>query len=756
MRAKLRWIAAALALLLLVASSLFGLWAPADAKLAETRFALDGRAPTGDIVLVDIDAQSLLDVGHWPWPRSVHARLLDQLMDLGAYEVAFDIDFSTHSSSREDAALSQSLERAGGYAYLAAFRQLDSAGREVWNLPIPEFAAHAESALVNVHTLEGGMVWSVPGRSFDPDLGSIAARFAPEKPPVDTIRVDYSIDLNRVVRIPAAAVLYGTVDPELIRDRQVVIGASALELHDLFVVPRFGIIPGPLVQIAAAETIKLDRNLTNLGPWPALLLGALLLILSATMPRLALVRVNAAMIALSIAAEIGALVLLHAHGFATATTPLHVAAAIVLITRLFEERALRRKQLAQQRARLAYLANHDVRTGAMSHPAWLEEVDHRIVAAPIWVLLLRIRRLDQAAAALGSDVAEATIARLYERLGAFAHGPIGRIESDIFAVALGQRLSDAQIENLLALLEDPYEISGHRIVIGLKWGASDAPSATEGLHRARMALAVADNQGSRGTHYAETFDADLQYRQSIDLALRGAVASGELHLVFQTQVDMQTREAIGVEALLRWNNKDHGAVSPGVFVPLAEENGTIIEIGAWVAHEACRRAMESRWPGTVSINVSPVQFQKDDVVAMVASALAATGFPAERLEVEVTESLLAQNGEIVETLQKLRDLGVSIAIDDFGTGYSSLSYLWGLPLDKLKIDQSFVRQLGDSRNASIVEAIVSLGQRLDLTIVVEGVETEAHFSQLSALGCNIAQGFLFGRPGVLREHVIAA
>ncbi|WP_161796848.1 putative bifunctional diguanylate cyclase/phosphodiesterase [Devosia soli] len=747
--AKFRWIAAALAMLLLLTSTGFGVWGPADARLAEARFTLQNRVPTGDIVFVDIDARSLLEVGQWPWPRSIHARLLDRLMDLGAYEVAFDIDFSTRSSPAEDQALADSLERAGGYAYLAAFRQLDAGGREVWNIPIPDFAAHADLALVNVDSIEGGLLWALPARARDRDIPSIAARFSPGSPLPAEIRIDYSIDLTRIPRISAVDLLSGNVDTDLIRDRQVVIGASALELHDLFLVPRYGIIPGPVVQIAAAETLKLGRSLQWPGFWPTLLVGALLLAISALLPRIALVRISASIAAISIGAEIAAFALLEAYGLTLSIMPIHLAGVAVLVIRLLEERAIRRRQLTQHRARLAYLANHDVRTGAMSHAAWLDEVDHRLETQLVWIFLLRIRRLDQVAAALGFQTVEAAVSQLFERLHALSPSPIGRMESDIFAVALDQPLVPSQIETILSRLEQPYEVDGHRIIVELRWGASDAETAATGLNQARMALAVATHRAERGAHYDPAFDADLKYRQSIDLALRSAVARSEFSLVFQPQVDMETRLTIGVEALLRWTSPEHGAVSPAVFVPLAEENGTIVEIGAWVAHEACRLAVANNWPGRLSVNVSPLQFTQDDVVAMIASALLQSGFPPNRLDIEVTESLLAQGGAIVETLEKLRDLGASIAIDDFGTGYSSLNYLSSLPLDKLKIDQSFVRQLANPRNASIVETIVSLGRRLGLVVVVEGVETEAQFDLLAALGCHIAQGYLFGRPGAL-------
>lgn len=750
-----RWFASAGLVLAIMSTSLLGFWSLADTKLAEARFTASDRAPSGDIVFVDIDARSLAEVGLWPWPRSIHGALIDQLMDLGAYEVALDIDFSTASSPTEDDALAASLERAGGYAVLGAFRQTNANGALVINRPLPLFAEYADSVLVNVEALESGMVRAVPARARDMAATSVAVAFSPTVAAPETIRIDYSIDLRQILRIPAIDVLNGTVDPALVRDRQIVVGASAIELHDLFVVPRFGTVPGPMVQIAAAETLKLDRALLNLSIWPALILVGFLAFGLAALRRVGLPQVVAVLAVVAIAAELAALLALAILKIDIASMPVHVGCIALIVLRLLEERVLRYRQLREQRARLAYLANHDIRTGAMSRTAWIDAQDAIMDGGTtVWIVMLRLERLDAAGASLGYEIVEAAIALAHARLRELTPGMVARIESDAFAVSWLHRPDDTQLRNLLETIERPYAIGQHRLVLELHWGASgevsNALGASQGLQRARMALAAAGNLGLKGCDYEDKFESELRRRQLIDIHLREAVSNCELDIAFQSQVDMQTRRIVGVEALLRWNSSKFGQVSPADFIPLAEENGTIVDLGAWVFAEACRRAMQQGWTGRLSINVSPVQFQRGDVVGMVQSALEATGFPADRLDIEITESLFADHGnQIRPALDSLRSIGAQIAIDDFGTGYSSLSHLSGLPVDKLKIDQSFVRQLSDRRGASVMEAIVSLGQRLDLLIVVEGVETEAELKDLASLGCHVAQGYLFGKPGSL-------
>jgi EAL domain-containing protein (putative c-di-GMP-specific phosphodiesterase class I) len=240
---------------------------------------------------------------------------------------------------------------------------------------------------------------------------------------------------------------------------------------------------------------------------------------------------------------------------------------------------------------------------------------------------------------------------------------------------------------------------------------------------------------------------DVQRRRVLSRDLLTAVDDGSLELVYQVQQSVRTGETVGFEALLRWTHRIHGPISPVEFIPIAEENGAIIPIGAWVARRACRDAMG--WPAhvKVAVNLSPAQF-RDDLDATLIACLDASGLPASRLEVEITESLLIENPAYVQTLlRRIKALGVSIAMDDFGTGFSSLSTLQAFPFDKIKIDRSFVEKLTTNpQAAAIVRAVVNLGKSLDIPVLAEGVERQAHLDFLKEQGCASAQGYLLGRP----------
>jgi EAL domain-containing protein (putative c-di-GMP-specific phosphodiesterase class I) len=243
-------------------------------------------------------------------------------------------------------------------------------------------------------------------------------------------------------------------------------------------------------------------------------------------------------------------------------------------------------------------------------------------------------------------------------------------------------------------------------------------------------------------------DAIVQARRILECDMRAGFVRNDFKLFYQPLVNLQTKKVTAFEALMRWQHPDRGLVSPGEFIPVAEEMGLIIQLGEWALRRACAEAME--WPSEirVSVNLSPLQFSKGNLVSIVMSALASSGLPASRLELEITESVLLEKSERnIAILNQLRSLGVRISMDDFGTGYSSIGYLRSFPFDKIKIDQSFVRDLlVDERSLAIVRAIAGLGVSFGMTTTAEGVETEAQMRCLNLEGCIEVQGYLYSKP----------
>lgn len=338
---------------------------------------------------------------------------------------------------------------------------------------------------------------------------------------------------------------------------------------------------------------------------------------------------------------------------------------------------------------------------------------------------------------------------------------LGRFGGDEFiAVLTGVRtLDDAEavVRTVMESLYEPLVIEAHHILVSCSIGISLWPGDGEDvetlLRNASAALQQAKAAG-RGTFrfFTKSMDQRAQARSRLAGELSEALEYGEFSLVYQPVVEIASGRVAGAEALLRWQNRYVGAVSPDQFVPLAEEMGMILPIGEWLTHTACREAR--RWHDCglgdlrIAVNVSPRQVQQTDIARLLAHALADSGLDPALVTVEITEGLiLASGSEVQDKLHRLRDLGVKIAIDDFGTGYASLSYLKQFPIDTLKIDRSFVSDaLSNTEDARLIEAIIALGHSLGMSVVGEGVETEQQLNFLAERGCDFAQGYLLSPP----------
>ncbi|WP_245442568.1 bifunctional diguanylate cyclase/phosphodiesterase [Methylobacterium terrae] len=437
-------------------------------------------------------------------------------------------------------------------------------------------------------------------------------------------------------------------------------------------------------------------------------------------------------------------------------------------------------------ARIAHMAGHDGLTGLPNRAQLQERLDAALAGREgdeaVSVLCLDLDGFkdvnDTYGHPVGDELLRLVARRLREAVGTTAL--VGRLGGDEFAIMRCAPAHPAGVaalaEHVVRLLRLPFEVQGHEVGIGTSVGlaTTDGPDATtaELLRRADVALYQAKASGRNGwCLFDPAMDADLQRRRQLGADLRGALAAGQLELHYQPIVAADGAGVRAYEALLRWRHPREGFVSPAEFIPIAEATGQIRQLGAWALGRACADA--AAWPDgiTVAVNLSPAQFVGDALVEEVAGALAASGLPPRRLELEITESVLLQDDEAtLAILHRLRALGVSTAMDDFGTGYSSLSYLRRFPFDKIKIDRCFVASLGQavgqavgqedgqedgqqaSRQASqeagseIVRATVGLGKALGMIVLAEGVETEAQAALLRAFGCDELQGYLFGRP----------
>jgi diguanylate cyclase (GGDEF)-like protein/PAS domain S-box-containing protein len=414
-------------------------------------------------------------------------------------------------------------------------------------------------------------------------------------------------------------------------------------------------------------------------------------------------------------------------------------------------------------ARLAFMAQHDSLTGLPNRNLLRQHMDEilqhtRRSSDKVAVLVLGLDNFKAVNDTLGHGIGDKLLRGVAKRLRSTLReeDTLARLNSDEFAIVQSglTRPEDVVMlaKRLLEAIVDPYLLDGHSVIIGASIGIAIAPGdgdeSEKLLKNADMALSRAKND-SRGTFsfFESEMDARAQSRRKIELDLRDAIQNDVLRPYYQPLICLSTGRITGFEALVRWPDPERGMISPAEFIPVAEETGLINGLGGLMLRRACADA--AGWPDDVhvAVNLSPLQFRTGNLLSIVMDALKQSGLPARRLELEITETLLLEkSSQVLATLHALRALGVRISMDDFGTGYSSLSYLRSFPFDKIKIDQSFVRDLGSNRDAqAIVRSIISLGKGLGVTITAEGVETEAELSCLRAEGCHEGQGFLFSR-----------
>ena len=851
---------------------LSGGFAPLDRFLGDQRFSFATSSPIPDIAAVEIDSRSLSQIGVWPWPRAIHAALVDRLVALGARRIVFDIDFSAASTPDNDRAFAEALARANGKVWLAAFQQPGGPGGGlIVDAPLPEFSAHAGVVAIDVPLAPDGAVREyltqidIAGSKL-PTVGALLAK----RSGGGDFAIDYGLDLAALDRLSAADVLAGHAPSASIKGRDVLIGASAQELRDLFLTPRYGMLPGLAIHALAAQTLSSGRALHPLsGALVGALALALAVLLGAGERRLGRWRGPAALALAALMTEFGGLVLQKSFALQAPTAALHAALAAYGLGALIDALVRRRRlhgeamrerditrglltqvvadnfdgvavfgddgeaiaasgpalawtggasdiaalpaplaeavaaalsldapaaaaregearvansvgalrdleyvvtashapeapdrravcltfrDVTEQRAHLArldYLARHDETTGALTRAELLARLPEAAV-----VFCLGLRRFDLVTDVFGHDVGDILLRAVAARLADLGFALIARLDGPGFAFAASGAPDDEALgehgATLCAALARPYVVEGRPFALGVALGAATTAFGAEPetlLTHAGMAQSTASRRiGDVFVAFAHEMEDRRRAKQSLDAGLRRAVAQDQLQLHYQPKVRLCDRAIVGAEALMRWPTAD-GLISPTLFVPVAEETGLVVELGRFALRRACADA--ALWPqGSVAVNVSPVQFGLCDVAAEVEAALAAANLPPERLEIEITESAFVEaDPAIPQALERLRALGVRISLDDFGTGYSSLHYLGSLPIDCIKIDQSFVRALSrDPAAAATVRAVAALAKAHGKLLVAEGIEGGGEAEFLDAIGCEYGQGWLFGRP----------
>ena len=415
--------------------------------------------------------------------------------------------------------------------------------------------------------------------------------------------------------------------------------------------------------------------------------------------------------------------------------------------------------------KIAYLARYDTLTGLPNRLMLTEALGDALRYAEQWrtrcaFLMIDLDRFKAVNDSLGHLVGDKLLAEVSARLKALMgeNELCGRLGGDEFAIVIRDASERGCIEkvarSVIARLSQPYEVDHHTLYVGASVGSAvgprDGKTVEELMRNADLALYRAkDDGGNEHRNYEPALHANAEERRQLEFALRRALERRELELNYQPVVDANAETVVSFEALVRWNSADHGPVSPGKFVPIAEDTRLIVPIGTWVLEQACREA--TRWPEHVriAVNVSPEQLFEPDFATTVVRALSASGLDARRLELEVTESIFLRDASIARaSLEQVMALGCTVALDDFGTGYSSLGYLRKIKFSTIKVDRSFVQGAAQdsAESLAIIRAVVAMAGSLEMTTTAEGVETAEQAELIRKLGCTKIQGYYFGRP----------
>jgi len=747
----------------LVLLTLSGGMRPFDDALRDMRFDALQRQASGGLVIVEIDAASLRAIDTWPWPRSRYAELIERLRGAGAEVIAFDVDFSSQSTVAEDERLRAAIDAAPSSVIVPSFLQQrghDDA-RLYETTPKASLAGDAVIANVNLFPEPSGQVrrglYHVQSRTGD--RGSLPAALAGAGAE-ERFHIDFGISPSSIPRLSFADVLNGDFDPELVRGRRILVGATALELGDELAVPVHGILPGVVVHALSYESMVQRRTFALLPPALALLIALAILAARMRRPRSMLTHRN---FVPSVAIWAGV--------FAIAWTthaifPFSLDLGIVLAGEvlwvfylLLSEMQRRADALVEQReALLRHQAHHDPETALPNQRALLADVERLILDHPgdrVCVVVVGIDRLPGIRTAIGhqgaNDVIKSVARRIEQVAGASAPARIDSSQVGFARAFAADEDIAAWSACVVKVIGDTAAVAGANIDVAIKLGIAprDQHQSPEALiEEACAALHAGRRRAASVTLYNAMHGEEPRQRLSLMTNLMAAMNNGGLSVVYQPKQRLKDGAMCGAEALLRWADAERGHISPEVFVAAAEETGHIRPLTIWTLGQVVRDSHALARAGlnmSLSFNLSAALLCNDAAIDEVLAIAETSRLP---LVAEITEtSRIEDSAKATRLLARLRGAGIMLSIDDYGMGLSSLSYLRLIEAHELKLDKSFVSALmASERDRVLIKSTIDLAHALGMKIAAEGVEREHVREMLRLMGCDIIQGYIYAKP----------
>ena len=690
---------------------------------------------SGQVVLVPIDDQALREMGRWPWPRRYHAQLVDQLTAAGAKRIYFDIAFETASSPTDDKLLADAIARSGRVTLAARGESGPDQIAQQTPQPLAMFSRHAQLASIAIDYNFQNMIWALPYsvQWKGARLPSFAAAIAGRTGQTGEFPIDYSLAPTSIPKVDAASVIAGKFDPRDVAGKTVVIGTNSEVIGDQYYVPGVGKMGGVFIQIAGAETLKSGMPL-NLG-WVPSLLAAFALTAYAAFRRSPLHR--NILFAGGVAAWMIIPGLLDARLIFVDVAP--SLFAMVTVWSALSWRRLRKRGLVNPISELPNLSalrsNREGRSQAL-------------IAA-------RILNYGEISAAFPSDserqLVDQIVARL--RIGA-GKRRLYQGDGGIFAwFEDPQAPFGNHLDALYSMFRTPARVNGLRVDLAVAFGVEvgSSRSLANRLASALVAAEEAAHDGLKWKYHDPDSLQDASWKLSMLSQLDESIDRGEVWVAYQPKLDIASRRIVGAEALARWTHPEKGPIAATEFVAAAEQHNRIGKLTDFVLEKAVAAASQVNKRAEdfeIAVNLSARLLADKGFTLRLSALLARHSLPPNKLTLELTETAaLSGDGEAFDMIARLRELGVRISIDDYGTGLSTLEYLKKIPASEIKIDQSFVKGMVDNRSDRLmVQSTISLAHSLGRKVVAEGVEDREVLDLLTEMKCDIAQGFIVGRP----------
>ena len=700
--------------------------------------ALSPKDASGRLHIVEVDATSIAAVGSWPWPRDHYARLVRQLDDAGARSIVFDIDFSSRSTPAGDVAFAQALAETNASIVLPTFSQTASEhdAKFLDSLPIPELRENVSLASASVRPDGDALVRSMLYGTVTRGAArpSISAQISGAAGSAhSSFRIDFGIRPSSIPRHSFGAVERGEFSRRELAGKDVIVGATAIELGDRYGVPNHGVIPGVTIQAIAAETL-IAGAFRELGWVPLLLLSTIGgIVLARRRTYHALYPATIAFCAIIIGCQIAGYHLLRV---VLETMPAIIALAAVCLGQTLR---IGRRQLWQKSVT-------DAETGLPNALAFSRS-DRRDEQ---FIVTAYIKDFDAIQAVIGKGQVGALVERLVERIRTVAQiETIFRADTRILAWEHPDDFDTvtAAFETLTNAMHKPIEVAGRRIDVALAFGIS----ASGDLAGASRAASHAAEQGETWHAHEDAEKLILEQRVSLMGELEDALDTGDLEVFYQPKLCLGSGRIESVEALVRWEHPVRGFLRPDLFIPLAEETNRIEPLTLFVLRESIANVVRLRSEGitiSAAVNISAKLIGSERFVQAAERILRKSGAPRDQIIFEVTESAaMADPERSARNLRRLRELGIAISLDDYGTGQSTLSYLKMFPFTELKIDRAFVQHAHEERSdALLVNSTIQLAHSLGLRVVGEGVEDAECLEFLKRAGCDYAQGYFIAKP----------